>query len=267
MRTYIIAAFTSELFRGNPAGVCILDAPLEGSSMQQVAAELRQPETAFLIKVEDGWSIRWFSPEIEVDLCGHATLAAASALWDQGLVDKNEAIDFFAAIGRLNAVRTSDGFVWLDFPALPGQAERPDPAVLESVNIAPTRAAKHADRWLFEYDDAASVRTLTPNFEKLRRSGARSLIATAISDNPSYDIVSRNFAPIVGVNEDQVTGVAHTCLAPYWFDRLGPELRCWQASARGGAVNTRLEGGRVALGGMTALEFAGSMFGIDRSWR
>jgi len=264
MQTYIIAAFTTELFRGNPAGVCILDAPLEGSSMQQVAAELRQPETAFLLRVENGWSIRWFSPETEVDLCGHATLAAASALWDQGLVDKDKAISFFAAIGGLSAMRSSDGLVWLDFPALPGHAERPDPAVLESVNIAPTRSAKHADRWLFEYDDAASVRELKPDFERLRRSGARSLIVTAASDVPSYDIVSRNFAPIVGVNEDQVTGVAHTCLAPYWLDRLGPELRCWQASARGGAVKTRLEGGRVALGGLAVMEFAGSMIGFGR---
>jgi predicted PhzF superfamily epimerase YddE/YHI9 len=264
MRTYIIAAFTSELFRGNPAGVCILDDPLDSLSMQLVAKELQQPETAFVMKVENGWSIRWFSPETEVDLCGHATLAAASALWDQGLDDKDNPVSFFAAIGRLTAKRTSDGFVWLDFPALPGQLERPDPAVLDSVNIAPTRSAKHADRWLFEYDDAASVRALTPDFEKLRRSGARSLIVTAASDVPSYDIVSRNFAPIVGVDEDQVTGVAHTCLAPYWLDRLGPELRCWQASARGGAVKTRLEGGRVALGGLAVMEFAGSMIGFGR---
>lgn len=265
MRTYIIAAFTSELFRGNPAGVCILEDPLDGKSMQLIARELRQPETAFMIKADGGWSIRWFSPETEVDLCGHATLAAASALWDQGLVDGDSAISFLAAIGRLSATRTPDGITWLDFPSLPGKHEPADPKVLESVNIAPVRSAKHADRWIFEFEDAASVRTLKPDFEKLRRSGARSLIATAVSDIPNYDIISRNFAPIVGVNEDQVTGVAHTCLAPYWADRLGPELRCWQASSRGGAVMTRFAEGRVALGGRAVMEFAGAMLGFARS--
>jgi len=264
MRTYIIAAFASEFFRGNPAGVCILDDPLDSLSMQLVARELRQPETAFVAKMEDGWSIRWFSPETEVDLCGHATLAAASALWDQGLVDEDQAITFFAAIGRLSAVRTANGFVWLDFPALLGKYQSPDPTVLESVNLAPVRSAKHADRWIFEFEDADSVRALNPDFEKLRRSGARSLIVTAVSDMPGYDIVSRNFAPIVGVNEDQVTGVAHTCLAPYWADRLGPELRCWQASSRGGAMMTRLAEGRVALGGLAVMEFAGSMLNLAR---
>lgn len=257
MRAFIVAAFTDTAFRGNPAGVCLLRQALPDMVMQRIAAELNQPETAFLWPDGDGWAIRWFSPVTEVELCGHATLAAACVLWTSEAVAEGR-ITFGFAGGVLSAERDGD-LIWLDFPAIPGVSE-PAPSGMDMCAGVPwVAASRHGARWLLECADADTVRSARPDFARLRATGIRSLILTARSDTTGYDIVSRNFAPIVGVDEDQVTGSAHACLAPYWRDRLGPELRCWQASPRGGAMLTRLSGERVALGGRAVIEFAGAL--------
>jgi predicted PhzF superfamily epimerase YddE/YHI9 len=255
--TYIVAAFTDVPFRGNPAGVCILSAPVDERSMQAIAAELRQPETAFLIRQGGGWAIRWFSPVTEVELCGHATLAAAHILWQAG--EKADELRFTSRTGvSLTARRDRTGSIWLTLPAVPGRVADVPAALAACVGTEWIAASRHSDRWVLECGDAALVRAAQPDFPLLVETGIRSLILTAISDSPHYQIVSRNFAPIVGVDEDQVTGTAHACLAPYWLDRLGPNLACWQASPRGGAVLTRLLGDEVSVGGRAVTAFAGA---------
>ncbi|WP_414899596.1 PhzF family phenazine biosynthesis protein [Sphingomonas flavalba] len=258
MQCFIVAAFSDTPFHGNPAGVCVLDAALPPATMQAIAAELRQPETAFVLRTGDDWAIRWFSPVVEVALCGHATLAAACVLWNALGVEQH-VLHFASASGPLAAERDPDGTIWLDFPATAGTPGAVPAELAACIDIGWVAAARHDDRWLLECADAAAVRAARPDFARLARTGIRSLILTARSDRPGHDIVSRNFAPIVGVDEDQVTGAAHACLAPHWHGRLGPDLTCWQASARGGTVRTRLRGDRVALGGRAVIEFAGAM--------
>ncbi len=258
MRTYIIAAFAEEAFRGNPAGVCILENEVDEPQLQGMARELNQPQTAFVRKVGAQWVIRWFSPMVEVDLCGHATLAASFVLWHEGLVERSDPITFSTSSSLLLARLDQQGRVWLSLPILPGEIESAPADVLACINLVPRLAARHGTRWLLEFASAAQVRALQPDFEALARTGVRSLIVTAPSDMPGYQIVSRNFAPIVGVNEDQVTGTAHTCLAAHWGPRLGSEIRCWQASGRGGGLIVRSVGNQVELGGNAVLEFAGA---------
>lgn len=259
MHTFIVAAFTTLPFRGNPAGVCFINdgASMSTTALQEIARELNQPETAFLQRAgEHSWRIRWFSPTTEVALCGHATLAAAHVLWCE-LRTEADTIDFESASGRLSAHRT-DALIWLDFPAIMGVTdEQPPRAVVDCVNIPPLRSSRHNDRWVFEYESAAQVRALKPHFRALAATGIRALVVTAPSDLEEFDIVSRNFAPLVGVDEDQATGAAHCCLAPLWEARLGPDLRCHQASARGGVLLTRCRGDRVRLGGHAIVELAG----------
>lgn len=255
--TFIVAAFSDVPFRGNPAGVCVLPAPIDARRMQAVAAELRQPETAFVIRHADHYTIRWFSPLTEVDLCGHATLAAAQVLWAEAGATE-PILRFDTVNGASLAARRDDaGTIWLDLPAVRGTTETVPDALAGCAGADWIAASRHDDRWILECRDAKSVRAAQPDFDRLAETGIRSLILTAVSDTPHHDIISRNFAPIVGVNEDQVTGTAHACLAPYWCDRLGTELRCWQASQRGGALRTRLSDGRVELGGRAVIEFEG----------
>lgn len=255
--TFIVAAFSDAPFRGNPAGVCILPAPIDARRMQAVAAELRQPETAFVVRHGDHYAIRWFSPLTEVDLCGHATLAAAHVLWTEAGMEETT-LRFVTANGTSLDARCDEvGTIWLDLPAVPGAVEAVPDALAACAGTDWIAASRHDDRWILECRDAESVRAARPDFARLAETAIRSLILTAVSNTPHHDIISRNFAPIVGVNEDQVTGTAHACLAPYWRDRLGTELRCWQASQRGGSLRTRLKDGRVELGGRAVIEFEG----------
>ena len=251
---FVVAAFAERPLTGNPAGVMFLPSLGDSQKLQAIAAALDQPETAFLTAVEGRWKIRWFSPVTEVDLCGHATLAAAKTIWDEGLASPTETLHFDYAAGELAARLDARSQVWLNFPTQFGtRAAAPD-AVLAAAGLDPVQSAKHGDRWLLEYSSEAQVRALRPDFGAIVKAGIRSLIVTARSESADFDIISRNFAPIVGIDEDQVTGVAHTCLAPHWQSRLGNDLRCWQASARGGRVLTHLVGERTELGGTAALE-------------
>ena len=250
---FIAAAFSNLPGRGNPAGVCILPQAIARERMQAIARGLRQPETAFLVRQGELWAIRWFSPATEVELCGHATLAAARILWDV-IGEDATTLRFSFPGGILTARRGEDRLIWLDLPAVPGVAADPPGAFRQCAGTDWIAASRHGERWILECSDAGKVRAARPDFARLARTGARSLILTARSDMAGYHIVSRNFAPAVGVDEDQATGSAHACLAPYWRARLGPELTCWQASPRGGTIRTRLNGAVVSLGGHAVIE-------------
>lgn len=218
--------------------------------MQAVAAEMNLSETAFVHPLEGGtWSLRWFTPVVEVDLCGHATLATAHALLTEGLAQEDEVIRFQTRSGLLTAARDGD-LIELDFPVKPEQPSEAPEGLLESLGIAsPRYVGRNAWDYLVEVDSPETVRALSPDHARLRTIPVRGVMVTARGDG-EFDFVSRFFAPGSGVDEDPVTGSAHCCLAPYWAERLGKrEFRAYQASPRGGELRVRLDGDRVKLGG------------------
>lgn len=264
-RVFQVDAFTDGAFGGNPAAVCLLEAPAEPAWMQAVAAEMNLSETAFAAPGGGGaFALRWFTPTTEVALCGHATLSTAHILWQTGAVSNAGAIAFDTASGRLGAA-WADGWIELDFPAYRSAPAEIPQAIREAVSGAPSHGAVITERgqpeptYLLELADEASVRGVVPRLDHLRRPGASSIIVTARAEG-RYDIVSRYFAPGVGIDEDPVTGAAHCCLAPYWSRRLGKnQLVGYQASRRGGVVGMRVDGGRVILSGQAVTVLRGEL--------
>lgn len=255
-----VDAFTDRPFSGNPAAVCLLTESRDESWMQAVAAEMNLAETAFLVPEADGYRLRWFTPTIEVDLCGHATLAAAHVLWTQGRADSGKPIRFHTRSGVLTASQSEDR-VELDFPLDPPSRVPPPPDLLEALNL-PDAAYIGRGRfdYLIEVASEEMVRSVGLDFPRLARVPARGIIVTALSASKSYDFVSRFFAPAAGVDEDPVTGSAHCCLGAYWQGRLGnSELIGYQASARGGGVNVRVRGDRAILGGQAVTVLRGEL--------
>lgn len=242
-----VDAFTDRPFAGNPAGVCLLDRPRDDAWLQNVAAEMNLAETAFLTRVEDGFRLRWFTPTVEVDLCGHATLAAAHVLWETDVIEPGAAARFHTRSGILTASRR-DEMIELDFPA---ERETPTDAPIglhEALGAEALYIGHNRFDLLVELRDAATLRNLRPDLRRLAQIDARGVIVTCRSDVPEYDFLSRFFAPAFGIDEDPVTGSAHCCLGPFWQDRTGrSELTGYQASPRGGVVRVRMEGERVKL--------------------
>lgn len=260
MRLLQIDAFTSEAFRGNPAAVCILAAERGQDWMQSVAAEMNLSETAFLLRRDDGFGLRWFTPTVEVALCGHATLASAHALWEEGLLSARDTARFQTSSGLLTAVR-SGGKIELDFPATRAAPADAPPGLLAALGV---RTAAFVGRNVFDYvvelDDEHEVRSLQPDHAQLRSIPARGIIVTSRSRTAGFDFLSRFFAPGSGIDEDPVTGSAHTCLAPYWADKLGRrEMTAWQASPRGGVLEVALHGDRVKLRGEAVTVLRGEL--------
>jgi PhzF family phenazine biosynthesis protein len=258
-----IDAFADRPYSGNPAAVCLLDEERDSEWMQAVAAEMNLSETAFVRPVRDGFELRWFTPAVEVDLCGHATLAAAHALWSEGRAPGDGPISFQTRSGILTAARRGD-LVELDFPATGPVAARLGNEELgalgSALGIEPTHVARSAFDLLVVVESEDAVRGIRPDLQRLRELASRGVIVTSESDDPGFDFVSRFFAPGVGVDEDPVTGSAHCCLGPYWGSRLGKtEMKAFQASARGGVVNVRLAGERVLLGGQAITIFKGEL--------
>jgi PhzF family phenazine biosynthesis protein len=258
-----VDAFTERAFAGNPAGVCILTDERENAWMQSVAAELNLSETAFLRRTGPTWSLRWFTPAVEIDLCGHATLASSHALWESGRADHAARLDFDSRSGRLSASRNPDGSIELDFPAEPA-APAPAPAgVLEALGVtSPRWTGRNRFDYVVELEDEAAVRAIHPRFSALGEAcgGARGVIVTARSSGADFDFVSRYFAPAAGIDEDPVTGSAHCCLGPLWAERLGKNtLVGYQASPRGGIVTVRVAGERVALIGRAVMVARGEL--------
>jgi PhzF family phenazine biosynthesis protein len=244
---YTVDAFASERFSGNPAGVCLLMTPRDDKWMQAVAREVNASETAFVVPKGADFYLRWFTPAVEVELCGHATLASAHVLWESGKLDVSIPARFHTKSGLLACMR-QDEWILMDFPSKP-PVEAPAPPELEQAVGAPIVWSGKSDRdWLLELESEEAVRGLRPDLVLLRTLPVRGLIVTARA-RKEHDFVSRFFAPRVGVAEDPVTGSAHCVLAPYWAPKLGKtELVGWQASRRGGEVRARISGQRVIRG-------------------
>jgi len=264
---YIVDAFTNEAFKGNPAAVCPLDTPQPAEWMQQVAAEMNLSETAFLTPRADGdgFDLRWFTPAIEVPLCGHATLASAHTLWETGRLAAAAEARFHTLSGWLSARKTDAG-VEMDFPAMRLEEIAAPAGVAESLRITSSRVWLVRDQrdleknYLVELESEAAVRALRPDFNLMRAQVSKGLIVTARAAAAGLDFVSRYFATWAGIDEDPVTGGAHCALAPFWAARLGrAELLGYQASARGGYVRVKLQGDRVVLGGQAVTVARGSL--------
>jgi len=252
-----IDAFTDRAFAGNPAAVALLDAPADASWMQAVAAEMNLAETAFVVPDGERFGLRWFTPTVEVDLCGHATLASAHALWSEGRVPVDATIRFDTRSGELRARRVGDQ-IELDFPANVAVDADPPDGFLAALGVdAPVRFAVTADDWLLvELANEQSVRAVTPD---MRRLAAFPVCVVTAPAAEGADIASRVFGPSVGIDEDPVTGSAHCLLATWWAPRLGPSLRARQASARGGELDVRLDGDRVLLAGHAVTVLRGEL--------
>lgn len=261
MRLLQVDAFTAEPFRGNPAAVCFLDRERADDWMAKVAAEMNLSETAFLLPRDDGWSLRWFTPAVEVKLCGHATLGSAHAMWEEGVLGPGETARFHTLSGVLTASRSGD-FIELDFPAKPNEEIAPPAGLLDALGVEETLfVGRNEFDYLVELASEDAVRALRPDFGVLCQLPVRGVIVTSrAAAGGDYDFVSRFFAPGAGVDEDPVTGSAHCALTPYWSAKLGKtEMNAWQASARGGAVRVRLAGDRVKLAGRAVTVLRGEL--------
>jgi PhzF family phenazine biosynthesis protein len=259
LRITQVDAFTDTPFAGNPAVVCLLPAPRDEGWMQKVAREMNLSETAFLVPQADGYALRWFTPAVEVVLCGHATLASAHVLWEDGHLPPGRQARFHTKSGLLTGDRAGE-WIELDFPA---KREEPAPApagLAEALGAAPKYIGRNQFDYLVEVDGEATVRGLKPDHGALAALPVRGVIVTARADSPGYDFVSRFFAPGSGVAEDPVTGSAHCALGPFWQSRLGKrELVAYQASPRGGVVRVRVAGERVMLGGKAVTVLRGEL--------
>jgi predicted PhzF superfamily epimerase YddE/YHI9 len=261
VRIVQVDAFTAEPFRGNPAGVCVFEEWPPDEWMLAVAAEMNLSETAFLVRQGAGFQIRYFTPLVEVPLCGHATLASAHLLWEEGLVPMSQEIALSAQGGQLSASREGT-WVCLDFPAIPA-ARAEIPAGLSEALGADILGAYPSweSGYLVELDGVETVRCLEPDFMRLRAFGPINVTAEG-SVEARCDFVSRFFAPSLGIDEDPVTGVAHCSLAPFWAERLGKsELLGFQLSRRGGVVKVRARGERVSILGQAVSVMWGEMIG------
>ncbi len=247
---YQVDSFTAKPFAGNPAGVCLLPKAAPEAWMQAIAREMNLSETAFLVPVENGFHLRWFTPLKEVRLCGHATLASAHILWETGVLRAEQAARFQTLSGELTAERRGQ-WIEMNFPARTTQPEEPPEGLLAALGIEQAvEVAKSEQNYLVEVGSEETVRALQPDFSALSRMPLRSVVVTARSATVYFDFVSRFFAPSVGINEDPVTGSAHCILTPYWTERLKKEeMNAYQASARGGVLRVRQAGERVLLYG------------------
>lgn len=256
---YTVDAFADRAFAGNPAAVCLLPEPRDAAWMQSVAREMNLSETAFLhpqTPQADGWSLRWFTPAIEVELCGHATLASAHVLWQSGRLPAGETARFHTLSGVLTAEQQGD-WIELDFPAREAVETEAPAGLVNLLGAEPVFVGKSRYDYLVELPSEAAVRGCAPDPRRLAALPVRGVMVTARAAAGPYDFVSRFFAPGSGVDEDPVTGSAHCTLGPYWAPRLGKtELLAYQASARGGVLRIRVQGERVRLGGqaVTILE-------------
>lgn len=244
-----IDAFAEGPFSGNPAAVCVLDGPQQDSWMLNVAAEMNLTETAFLKKNAADFGLRWFTPKVEVDLCGHATLASAHILWEAGFLEPGRQARFHTRSGLLTADKKGD-WIELDFPAEPEKrCDAPD-GLSQALGGDLKYVGKNRMDFLVELESENVLRNLRPDMVRLAELPTRGVIVTARCDSGGYDFVSRFFAPGVGIDEDPVTGSAHCCLAPFWGERLGKKsFLAYQASSRGGILRLELAENRVRIGG------------------
>ncbi|MDA9925181.1 PhzF family phenazine biosynthesis protein [Gammaproteobacteria bacterium] len=257
LKMYQVDAFANKLFSGNPAAVVILESPLKDEVMQSIAAENNLSETAFVTIHESPLSIRWFTPSIEVDLCGHATLASARILFDYYSDLAGEEINFNSKSGVLKITKVEDGLC-LNFPSDLPVTIKTDPLFLEILGIEPLMLLRGKDDYLAVFENQKQIKNIQPNFSLLKKLDARGLVISAPGDE--VDFVSRCFYPEAGIEEDPVTGSAHTMLTPYWASQLSKdELEAHQLSKRGGKLICRLENDRVYISGSSVIYFEGTI--------
>ncbi|EFM08519.1 phenazine biosynthesis protein PhzF family [Paenibacillus curdlanolyticus YK9] len=258
---WIVDAFAEEPFTGNPAAVCIMDGTGDREWMQKVATEMNVSETAFLYASADtAYELRWFTPKAEVDLCGHATLAAAHILWETGRLSPNSKARFDTRSGRLTASLEQAG-IRMDFPAEPVSPITPSQELIEALGFIPRYTGQNRMDILVEADSEETVRLIKPDLELLATLGCRGVIVTSrAKSNAAYQVVSRAFYPSIGIDEDPVTGSAHCALGPYWTKRLHTdEIYAYQASQRGGYVKVKPQADRVLLTGQAVTVLAGRL--------
>lgn len=262
VKLYQVDAFTDQPFRGNPAAVCILPEPLEAHDaawMQSVASEMNLSETAFLQGIEDGFNLRWFTPVVEVDLCGHATLASAHILYENGLIKSDQEARFQTKSGLLTAIKQGNE-IELNFPATPPVPVSDIPDLAKALGIQPIYLGQSRFDYLVQVGSEGEVQRAKPDFVKLKELGVRGVMLTSKSESTDFDFISRFFAPGAGIDEDPVTGSAHCCLGPFWSGILGKkEMVAFQASARGGVVRVRVGPERVYLGGQALTVMKGKL--------
>ena len=259
LQIHTVDAFTDQPFQGNPAGVCILKQPASESWMKLVAREMNLSETAFLYPIPDGFSLRWFTPRVEVDLCGHATLASAHILFETAVLKDDETARFSTRSGWLTAHREGS-WIEMNFPSKPAtQAPEPE-GIAASLGVKPIFVGMSHFDLLVEVASPEEVRAAAPDFEKIKLLPVRGVIVTSRSDLPEFDFISRFFAPAVGVNEDPVTGSAHSVLAPFWAALLGKtSLNAYQASERGGKLRLVVRNDRVLIAGQAVTVMTGEI--------
>ncbi|MXY24359.1 MAG: PhzF family phenazine biosynthesis protein [Acidobacteria bacterium] len=255
-----VDAFATKPFEGNPAAVCLLPEPADAGWMQRVAREMNLSETAFLVRRSDGdFDLRWFTPGVEVDLCGHATLASAHVLWESGHAAPDAPLVFHTRSGQL-AASPRDGWIEMDFPAEPDESAIGPAWLADALGAKATYVGRNRFDYLVEVDTEATVRGLAPDLRRIAELGGRGLIVTARAETEGFDFVSRFFAPCTGIDEDPVTGSAHCCLGPYWKRKLDRDaFTAWQASARGGLVRVTVRGDRVLLSGQAVTVMRGEL--------
>lgn len=257
---YTADAFTDKPFSGNPAGICVLTTPLDEKMMQKIAFEMNLAETAFLSKTDNGsYSLRWFTPAVEVDLCGHATLASSHILWETEKEMKADTLRFNTRSGLLKA-NYKNGQIELDFPVIESKQIEIQNGLVKALGVKPVSLFKTEWNYLAELDSEETLRNIKPDFEILKSLDVFGTIITARASMAGYDFVSRFFAPAKGIPEDPVTGSAHCALGPYWMKKLDKNsFKAYQASARGGTVGVRIESGRVYLTGKTVTMLRGTI--------
>lgn len=265
---YQVDSFTREPFSGNPAGVCLLSEPADAAWMQAVAREMNLSETAFLVERKDAgepsgrvFHLRWFTPVKEVQLCGHATLAAAHILWKSRTLPGGQQARFDTLSGRLTA-DCHDDWIEMNLPARFEQPTVPPEGLLQALGVQAEYVGKMDNNvYLVQVAREANIREMQPDFITLAHLPLRSVVVTARAETEGFDIISRYFAPAVGIYEDPATGSAHCILSPFWSARLGKtSLLAYQASARGGVLRLRLEGERVAISGQAVTVLEGTLF-------
>ncbi|MEM0926703.1 MAG: PhzF family phenazine biosynthesis protein [Planctomycetota bacterium] len=256
-----VDSFTDRALRGNPAAVCVLDEFPSTEWMQSVAGEMNLSETAFVVRSpgQARFQLRWFTPQVEVDLCGHATLAAVHVLYESGIVASEDQVEFETLSGTLTCRRNVDGWIQMDFPSTPVRGEVSEALmrhVAEALDAAPTAVYQSPFDLVAVIEHESDLRALRPDFHRMGQIDTRGIIATSRSETEGIDFVSRFFAPRCGINEDPVTGSAHCCLAPYWAEVLRKNtLIGFQASQRGGSVRCEVAGTRTHLAGQAVSIF------------
>ncbi|MEM6838452.1 MAG: PhzF family phenazine biosynthesis protein [Cyanobacteria bacterium P01_C01_bin.120] len=258
-----VDAFTDQIFSGNPAAVCVLDAAADEAWMQAVAAEMNLSETAFLYPYEDGYQLRWFTPSAEVNLCGHATLASAHVLWSEGFLSADSQARFHSKGGLLTATQ-ANGWITLNFPVQPTTPTVAPPELLKSLRGLQPESVEGGgpaeSNYLVELASEDYVRSLQPDFTMMRLLPAHGVIVTAPGAAAEIDFVSRYFAPAVGIDEDPVTGSAHCSLVPFWERKLGKStFRAQQVSPRGGILQVQRSGDRVLISGQAVTVMKGTL--------